>query len=97
MMLVAALSLYSDAVPPQRFQGDVNARVEFVRSSAVEPRCRAIGFTMPLRRGDTVLACSGNATIVIPNPCLYAAGDGYARLLCHELGHVNGWPATHDQ
>jgi antirestriction protein ArdC len=31
----------------------------------------------------------------MPNPCAFPDSDAYAHLLCHELGHANGWPPTH--
>lgn len=41
--------------------------------------------------GEPRDACANSEEIIAPNPCLYA-GDAYAWLLCHELGHVNGAP-----
>jgi hypothetical protein len=33
--------------------------------------------------------------MTLPNPCIAGAhGDPYAAVLCHELGHVNGWPGN---
>ena len=40
------------------------------------------------------LAASGGR-VIAPNPCSYPETDLYARILCHEIGHANGWPATH--
>lgn len=31
----------------------------------------------------------------LPNPCSFRRGEEYAELMCHELGHVNGWPPKH--
>jgi hypothetical protein len=31
----------------------------------------------------------------LPNPCTFKGGGQYANLMCHELGHVNGWPPKH--
>ena len=31
----------------------------------------------------------------LPNPCTFKRGGEYADLMCHELGHVNGWPPKH--
>jgi hypothetical protein len=51
--------------------------------------------------GDQVpLACvrsdgKGHAFLIAANPCLAARRDLYAAILCHELGHLNGWPSTH--
>lgn len=50
---------------------------------------------------DTIVnACTmskgGNYLVMMPNPCLPAyRSESYAKLLCHEQGHVNGWPGDH--
>jgi hypothetical protein len=33
--------------------------------------------------------------IYMPNPCSFPPSDDYARLMCHEIGHLNGWPDNH--
>ena len=40
-------------------------------------------------------ACDTGERMVMPNPCNFPDTDRYAHLLCHELGHANGWPPTH--
>ena len=65
--------------PPAEYQGDVRAVIEFVAADKVSDRC-----------GTAAMACGGNPA-VMPNPCRFNKDDPYARLLCHELGHVNGW------
>jgi hypothetical protein len=78
--------------PPTQYQRDAEARVTFLsaRNDAIA-RCQMLGAPQGAQ------ACGGAAGfIVAPNPCVYA-GDPYADLLCHELGHVNGWPASHPQ
>jgi antirestriction protein ArdC len=40
-------------------------------------------------------ACATGERLVLPNPCAFGSNDRYAALLCHELGHANGWPPTH--
>jgi hypothetical protein len=40
-------------------------------------------------------ACEIGGKVIAPNPCSYPETDSYAHLLCHEIGHANGWPATH--
>jgi hypothetical protein len=74
--------------PPARFQGDTTASVEFLAAERIMPRC--------LERGAAVLAnaCADTRLITITNPCAYQ-GESYARRLCHEIGHVNGWDAGH--
>jgi hypothetical protein len=53
------------------------------------PRC--------IERGAAVLAnaCADRELITITNPCAYQ-GESYAKRLCHEMGHVNGWDAGHN-
>ncbi len=47
----------------------------------------------PLDKNIIVLACTNpaNRVMLLPNPCLYAEVDPYARLMCHEMAHLNGW------
>lgn len=52
-----------------------------------DPTIQLVGCEQGLKSGGTV--------IVVENPCLYP-DDLYARHVCHELGHVNGWNAKHD-
>lgn len=81
----------SDDQAPLRFRSNNTAIVSFV--SVIEQYC---GIAPP---GYVFMACEtlykGNPVIFMPNPCAYPDSDAYAHLLCHELGHVNGWPATH--
>ena len=74
--------------PPARFQANTTATVEFLSAEAIIPRC--------LERGAMILAnaCADTKLITITNPCNYQ-GESYARRLCHELGHINSWPADH--
>lgn len=41
--------------------------------------------------GSVILACTNTKkrTILMPNPCLYEDVDPYARLLCHEMAHLD--------
>lgn len=74
--------------PPARFQRDTTASVEFMAAERIILRC--------IERGAVVLAnaCSDTKLITITNPCAYQ-GESYAKRLCHEIGHVNGWDAKH--
>jgi hypothetical protein len=74
--------------PPARFQQDTTASVEFLAAERIMPRC--------IERGAMILAnaCADQKLITITNPCNYQ-GEGYARRLCHELAHINSWPADH--
>lgn len=81
--------------PPVRFRGDTTALVMFV--SDVETACRKAG----LKRveGTVTEGCSvlggERPVIIIPNGC--KKPGKYADNICHEIGHVNGWPPTHGE
>lgn len=77
--------------PPQRFQRNNAVRVTFTSGVAVTNICA--GGVPPC--GYVVLACQRASGLILPNPCTYSHSDEYARLVCHELAHLNGWPATH--
>jgi hypothetical protein len=89
-------SLASDARPPVRYQGNARARVVTMSPAAVNGYCAAapnLGAPPP---GYHWGACTtADGIMFLPNPCLSPPTDEYAHLLCHELGHVNGWPPTH--
>ena len=74
--------------PPARFQRPTVAQVEFLAAEAIIPRC--------IERGAMILAnaCADTRLITITNPCEYQH-ESYAKRLCHEMGHVAGWPADH--
>lgn len=81
-----AIALYSNAVPPARFRKDASFSITIMPAAAIGRACGDAAF----------IACSeiGGQHVIISNPCLFQ-GEEYARQLCHELGHVNGWPRMH--
>lgn len=92
MKLLAALlllpTLYSDGMPPKRFQG--NVRVVIATVDNLNDVC---GQPPP---GKFWFGCTRGVTVFMPNPCPYGQQE-YARILCHEFGHIQGWPATHGE
>lgn len=78
---------------PQR--SDTAIRVEFVDSHLVGRRCAQRGATYSGQPAMDAISCANAAMITAPNPCSVIDGGWYARLLCHEMGHVNGWPQSH--
>lgn len=88
-------SLYSTDLPPARYQGDVSIRVRFAAPAAVDRYCH--GWGGPRDGWDLGCFIPALRVIVIPNPCGLPAGDASEedKLLCHEIGHVNGWPKDH--
>lgn len=80
----------SSGNPPVRFQADRRVTMRFTSPENVERVCgndrKICGFT--------IKACFKNGEIIAPNPNGYST-ETYGRLIAHELGHANGWPAHH--
>jgi hypothetical protein len=82
--------------PPAEYTGDASALVYFRANEEVintacknkNPATMILGCVYrPTKSGEPML-------MIIGNPCDYP-DERYARHVCHELGHVNGWPANH--
>lgn len=86
-LLVAGCGEHDRGLPPQEFRRDGEARIAF--HDYADAECRRRGLVH--RTGVVNLACEQNGEIVMPNPCAWGERSDYADLLCHELGHVNGW------
>lgn len=94
LLFLAAVSATLDIATgpaPGRYRGDNHAQVVFTsRQEVLDAAC-------PPTADYTALACTvGKRRITLPNPCLWP-NDPYAVLVCHELGHVNGWSAKHEK
>ena len=76
--------------PPERYQGNTSAVVHFSDRLDVERIC-----TERVGRYSTACAQIGGPNIWIENPCHVADQHWYPALLCHEVAHVNLWPADH--
>jgi hypothetical protein len=74
--------------PPGRFQYDTAALVDFTTEGNVQSKC-------PMTPPKVAVGCTAGGTIYVPNPCRWK--DPYAVLLCHEIGHVNGWSGLHEK
>lgn len=84
--------LVNDATPPERFRSDASSRVTYLPPEAVDRACAP----EPRPCGVVYYGCATHGRVTLPNPCAAQfAGERFAELACHELGHVNGWPATH--
>lgn len=77
-------------LPPAQYQRDTSAAVHFRDRMEIERICSE-------RVGHYSQACAdiGGMNIWIENPCNVADQHWYPALLCHEIGHRNGWPADH--
>lgn len=83
----AAMSLANAQMPPRQFQGGTEARIAFMAQDQVNWLCNT------KRQANTLQACVIDGTIIAPNPC--QAPGPYARIMCHEMAHINGYPAEH--
>jgi len=78
---------FSPQLPPVRYRGDAEVKVRFTRHAT--PYCGII----KAPAGSIACAPVGGDLIIAPNPCAWR--DPYAKLMCHEIGHANGWGAEH--
>lgn len=69
--------------PPPEFHSDRHAMVTFTADP--DTACRPLSRPTDRR----ILACEFHGALIVPNPC--GQTGAYADLLCHELGHANGW------
>jgi hypothetical protein len=95
-MLVELLAAFSVGImvplPPVEYRQDkVIAEIGFTTPAQVDTYCGGV-------KGDslTIYGCAYEETgrIIMPHPCTIP-NESYARLLCHELGHISGWPGDH--
>lgn len=86
---LTALLLAWPLLPPIEYQRNNGARIVFATRQELHRRCSS----------SHAAACTdkiGDEWIIfMPNPCNEPKREAYAMKLCHELGHVNGWPADH--
>jgi hypothetical protein len=88
--VAATVSMTDDGYPPVNYQGDATATVQFVNQDQIDSLCGKAP------KGFQTEACQTGPKIILPNPCSAEfKGEVYARLSCHELGHLNGWPSNH--
>lgn len=93
LSLQASAGIFSDAIPPARFREETSAQIQTIEPVAISDVCAQL-MRRPPPGGMAYLACVQDGRIYIPNPCAFP-DDRYAQTLCHELGHVQGWPREH--
>jgi len=77
-------------LPPGLYRKDKTVVVTFAKPELVQELCG--------RRGvPELIGCAESLppSMVVPNPCTHT-DQSYARTLCHELGHANGWSYKHE-
>jgi hypothetical protein len=83
-------------LPPVRFQGNNLSIVVFTDQDGIHENCGKP------EKGFVMIACrrqlqdSGANVLFMPNPCPMGGREFYAKIACHELGHVNGWTGDHE-
>lgn len=87
---------YFTGLPPVRFVKEDITPVIFATPENVTKLCG--GDTLP--EGFRVLACARKDKrnvkwLILPHPAI-AAGEPYADLVTHELGHRAGWSGMHE-
>jgi hypothetical protein len=96
---------HDDGWPPLRYMGDHDVAIHFTKDVTQVCGVAPAGYIMegcefPVdpktgKPADTH-APDSIEVLILPNPCSPEyASESYAKLVCHELGHANGWPANH--
>lgn len=87
-------SVYDDGMPPVAYQDDA---IVPILAYAGNPADRELLCDADVPDNMVLLGCVlPNGATVLPNPCSAEyAGESFAIIACHELGHSNGWPGTH--
>ena len=89
---------WSNSIPPERFQKTGVVAVAFIPPELIAEACGI----KDVPEGKVVVACTrrfkkGAPIIFMPNPCLVAEVDYYARIACHENAHaIGGWSGNHE-
>lgn len=90
-VVAANSTYYTNGAPPERYRGDTKVVFQFDSRDEVHAICAAVALPVPC--GSRYGACVIGNVVHVPNPC--SEVSEYAATLCHELAHVNGWPASH--
>jgi hypothetical protein len=91
--LATGSTYFSDAMPPERFRNASQAHLVIETPAEISRICIAAG-APALPCGYSYVACTIGSTVHMSNPCDHP-DERWAALMCHELAHVQGWPATH--
>lgn len=83
------VTIYAHPLPLDQYRDEKSVTVRFTYNT--HEACSSIE---PLADGELYIACyDRNASIIyMPHPCADNRIDQeYTQLMCHELGHANGW------
>lgn len=96
MLLELLVAMTISAIPPVEYRGDHMATVAFISSNITRNElCTTYVQRIPPAGWEWKGCASKESNLmIVPNPCAYKE-ESYARHVCHELGHLNGWPGDH--
>lgn len=95
---LVALSSMNNDLPPVQYQGNAKPLVVI---TVTDPNTKeACGVA---QKGYVILGCQratkeGISLLWMPNPCIFPEAQwqgSYAHLMCHEMGHAQGWGGDH--
>jgi hypothetical protein len=87
------VSFRSEIRSQEQYTISLSLVADFVDPALLEETCSARGLQPSGEYPISYCAADGVATV--GNPCRTPEQRWYERTLCHELAHVNGWPADH--
>ena len=90
--LAVSVALANFDVPPKRFQGEVVVTLVTFAPDRIGSYCHEWGVDRADASGCYIAPLNAIAMI---NPCKASAPGYIGHLLCHEIGHAEGWPAEH--
>lgn len=88
MLLALLVPLTDYTLPPENYRADNTVTVTFAKPELVQELCGHHGV-------KELIGCTIEKTMIVPNPCAYPS-EVYARILCHEAAHSQGWGADHE-
>jgi hypothetical protein len=96
--LTLAGSAWAQFLPPEEFDRPFEGRVviqEAINSEEVRKLCHAVFTMVPLGCSYRMPSIKWCAIVKVPDDQIRAAGYDPDIFMRHEIGHCNGWPATH--
>lgn len=85
---------YFAGLPPARYVKGGFVTVLFVHPDQLYEACGAPRVAGMELKGCARMMKSGQKAVIVPHPCVALDGQ-YTVVLCHELGHHQGWPGDH--
>lgn len=94
-LVIDLYSLPPRPLPPVEYQNGTASLVVFVNSQEEMDQICSGAMKAKLREDYIFVGCAartknGTPFMFVSNPCNYPE-DLYARSVCHEMGHINGW------